>query len=156
MLCPEILRKSHFHPVWNIQKHKIPVDGIEVKFGAKVNSGQIKQSIKQIKIRFGKLKEIKQSNLESWRFGKLEEIKQSNLESWRFGKLEIKQSNLEDLEIKQSNLESWRFGKLEDWKIFESCKLRKLNILKVEKLKFGKFKLKAGKWKDMLDSWVKF
>ena len=44
-------------------KHKIPVDGIEVKFGAKVNSGQIKQSIKQIKIRFGKLKEIKQSNL---------------------------------------------------------------------------------------------
>ena len=83
------------------------MDGIEVKFGAKVNSGQIKQSIKQIKI--------------------------------RFGKLEIKQSNLEDLEIKQSNLESWRFGKLEDWKIFESCKLRKLNILKVEKLKFGKF-----------------
>ena len=71
--------------------------------------------------------------------------------------LKIKQSNfedledLEDLEIKQS-----RFGKLEDWKIFESCKLRKLNILKVEKLKFGKFKLKAGKWKDELDSWVKF
>ena len=109
--------------MWNIQKHKIPGDGIEVKLGAKVNSGQIKQSIKQTKIRFGKL----------------EEIKQSNLESWRFGKLEIKQSNLEDLEIKQSNLESWRFGKLEDWKIFESCKLRNLKILKVEKLKFGKF-----------------
>ena len=127
---PWNIKKTHFHPVWNIQKHKIPVDGIKVKFGAKVNSGQIKQSIKQTKIRFGKL----------------EEIKQSNLESWRFGKLEIKQSNLEDLEIKQSNLESWRFGKLEDWKIFESCKLRKLNILKVEKLKFGKFKLKAGKW----------
>ena len=47
-----------------------------------------------------------------------------------------------------------RFGKLEDWTIFESCKLRKLNILKVEKLKFGKFKLKAGKWKDQLDSWI--
>ena len=30
-------------------KHKIPVDGIEVKFGAKVNSGQVIQSIKQTK-----------------------------------------------------------------------------------------------------------
>ena len=52
-------------------KHKIPVDGIEVKFGAKVNSGQIKQS-----------------NIESWQIWKSNnqtladlEIKQSNFES---------------------------------------------------------------------------
>ena len=75
MLCAEILRKSHFHPVWNIQKHNIPGDGIKVKFGAKVNSGQIKQSIKQIKIRFGKLKEIKQSKLKIWKVGRNQTIK---------------------------------------------------------------------------------
>ena len=88
-------------------------------------------------------------------------LKNSSYQEWTKSNQTIKikpwkSKDLEDLEIKQSNLESWRFGKLEDWKIFESCKLRKLNILKVEKLKFGKFKLKAGEWKDELDSWVKF
>ena len=67
-------------------------------------------------------------------------------------KQSIKQSNLGKLEeIKQSNIESWKIWKAERLKNFESCKLRKLNISKVGKLKSGKFKLKAGKRKDELD-----
>ena len=58
-------------------KHKIPVDGIEVKFGAKVNSGQVIQSIKQTtKIKPGKLEEIKTikpRRLEDLIIGKLED-----------------------------------------------------------------------------------
>ena len=55
---------------WNIQKHNIPVDGIKVKFGAKVNSDQTKQSIKQNK-----------SNLESWKKSHNQTLK--DLEDWK-------------------------------------------------------------------------
>ena len=76
---------------------KIPVDGIKVKFGAKVNSDQIKQSIKQNK-----------SNLESWKKSNNQTLKVGRFGRFgRFGNQTIKLENW-----KKSNNE---IGKLEDF-----------------------------------------
>ena len=73
---------------WNIQKHNIPVDGIKVKFGAKVNSDQTWKVGRNQTIKLWKLED-----LEGWKTEKFRKLNILKLKSWN---LEFLSGNLEN------------------------------------------------------------